>query len=289
MFASTFKDCMFGQVRSPNTRHPLYDHEVYSSTIPETFNIQMQQAITWDNATGMNPLYNESPFSLTQYESYGAMIQRGLSLPNNQYFIDYTSPNLSVSEYNQKIAEDHTNNYAMLSYAAGQWYLIDKILMWSDNLDYDYLIVRQFDTVLRQNYYLEDFERNFITFQKNLIGNAALDSYPLIWVQRQNSGNNPDIIHDFPYIGAIHSSVYVFNRPAIKQLRGRLFERVIEEINYLYKAHGKYSKFFIGHPGALMSMIAMKENIHQVVMEPFAFEFPRETIKCESYARAERL
>jgi hypothetical protein len=65
----SFKDCLYGQVRKLNG-YP----ELKCTDLPNDVStiIGKQEVITWDNTTGMNPLYDSLPTDTLL--SYGEML-----------------------------------------------------------------------------------------------------------------------------------------------------------------------------------------------------------------------
>ena len=76
----TVKDCLCGQVRAVDDnvyRDQGVPGKALPSTIPAALKpfVKAQESITWDNATGMNPLCDRAPGSNVIQKSYGNFIQ----------------------------------------------------------------------------------------------------------------------------------------------------------------------------------------------------------------------
>ena len=101
------KDNLFGQIRAPGTAYE----------IPENLKsiVTKQQVITWDNATGMNPLWEKVP-SGTIYTSYEDIFKNSKLTSINSDMIKSTG------------FEDKFGGHVFMAKVLGQWFQIQRLL-----------------------------------------------------------------------------------------------------------------------------------------------------------------
>lgn len=294
----TIKDCLYGQVRAIDDnvyRGYGISGKALPSTIPVILKpfIKKQQIITWDNATGMNPLWEQAPGDNVIHESYGDMIRDAyeISVHNGLTYVpDMVDIGLTVDQYDVKITEDHNNNYAMLCLSLGFWWHIHRLLNQPDVLEYDYLIVRQMDTwfyplLTKENLYtiFEYFRRQVLLSRHFEEPTMPLYDIPVTWaVQYSNN--------IFPMSTWIESFFYMFNKPTVEILQKNFFLKILQEIEIFYLRNGKNTNPILGKPGVLFHHVAIKNDITVIDTSnnTFCWIPDRRTVSCSNYGRNER-
>ena len=115
------RDCLFGQIRGTNVTFQI--PPALSQLVVD------QKVITWNNTTGMNPLWKQVPDG-TIHCSYEEMFNQS-SLPSVN-----KNPNFT----------DGMGNDVFMAKVLGQWWHIQTAMNLPDALDYDYTVFRQTDT-----------------------------------------------------------------------------------------------------------------------------------------------
>lgn len=284
------KDCLYGQVRAVTETL----HGTSTIVVPPALNVVKQEAITWDNATGMNPLWLDTPVT-TQHISYGKMLQTATH-SRSSYALDHLEAFQSEDFYHEKIKEDYNNDYSMLCHTLAPLWMLHQTLSQPDVLDYDYIIARQFDTWFnyaehpltqeRIDYILSD---EFWTVHQD--GDDVVDEdkrdLPLIY-----AANITGAAVDFPIVGNIASYFLILNRAAVKVLKDKFFWLALNEMDLLYnQTHNKYSRFLRGNVGNVFCKIFIKNNIHVVDIAEFNICFIKEnwSNNCKDFSRVERI
>ncbi len=264
----TVKDCFYGQVRAVND-NLFADHnitgEYYSHSLPDTLKpfVTKQQAMTWDNVTGMNPMWDKSPIEDTKYFRYGDMLkeahQRSTLLGLS--FVPSIIEDMRPHSYEIRLKADHNSPISMLCLALGWWWHIDKLLREPDALDYDYTAFRQFDTwywpmMDKERVYklFEYSRRQVLLAQEYEETNIPYHDIPVIWgCGAKHAG--------FPLASWINSYFLMFNRATVELFREDFFDRILQEIEIHFMRGGPYSKFILRKPGCLIHNIAIKNDV----------------------------
>ena len=131
---SKIKDCLFGQIRAVDDnvfRTTDINETAMPTTIPPALvpHVAEQQIITWDNATGMNPLWNKLSHNV-MHESYGNMLRQSYNIAEQHgiTFISDLIPYKSAAEYDEIIRTDYSSDYALLCASLGFWWHIHLFL-----------------------------------------------------------------------------------------------------------------------------------------------------------------
>jgi len=243
------RDCLFGQIRSPRT---CYD-------IPSSLQsiITDQQVTTWDNATGMNPMYRVVPIGAVHKSYTDLLAQSQLSCFDDEHFVptrtDFSDPDGAE---------------VFMAKVIGQWWLIQDMMDLPDALDYDYTIFRQTDTRYMPNArsrlinhvfnrmdrvtraaYGEDCKKP--TFKKYLDNEvpvmASSSGYP------QGSG--------WPAMPQFRSSCWIINRAGLRNIKDGFYRAIESEIEHYQTTIGFNCSHIHGQPAHLLAKVAIKNNV----------------------------
>jgi hypothetical protein len=295
---STVKDCLYGQVRAVEDNvYRGYDvaGKALPTDIPAVLKpyIKKQQVITWDNATGMNPLWDKAPCDDVIYKKYGDMLRDAyeISVHNGLTYVpDLISGGLSIDEYEAKIKEDHNNNYSMLCFALGFWWHIHHLLNQSDALDYDFITVRQMDTwyypILTEaqvDHVFNGLRRQVLLSPQFDEPKIPFDDIPVAW-----TGVTMHPI--FPMTTWIESYFYMFNRATVEIMREDFFTKILQEIEIFYKRNGPRARPILGKPGTLCHHALIKNDVTAIDISEdiFCWIPPGRVLSVTDFGRNER-
>jgi hypothetical protein len=279
---SKIKDCLFGQIRAVDDnvfRTTDINETAMPTTIPPALvpHVAEQQIITWDNATGMNPLWNKLSHNV-MHESYGNMLRQSYNIAEQHgiTFISDLIPYKSAAEYDEIIRTDYSSDYALLCASLGFWWHIHLFLQQRDALDYDYTALRQHDTWyypnLRDEHIVEIFEQN--------VTNSTM------FVTKINTIN-------FPTTAFIQAFFYMFNKTAVKQLQDDFYVLILKEIQHYYDTLGKYAQQIYGKSGVILHNVCVKNDItiidlDTLIQEIYCWIPVKRSPDCKNYSRLER-
>jgi len=225
------KDCFFGQVRAVAETH----HGKLNTWTPTALNVTKQFGVTWNNLTGMNPLYDKATVPVI-HQSYGEPL--AIAASRNYSFInDFISSNESVEYYDRKIKEDYNSHYARFAQVLATFWGIDQILAQDDCNEFDFITARQFDTVWKADgsNINRKIEHIFGEHTQTLSdATANIQSIPLVY------GMSKDILQEdqfteFPVAGTTRCTSFIFNREAAAILKGKFFDLALEELEIVYE------------------------------------------------------
>lgn len=279
---NTIKDCLFGQIRAVDDnvyRDTGIPKTAVPTTIPEALSpfVTDQEVITWNNDTGMNPLWLKSPLDNTAYKSYGQMLKYSydLSLDHNLTFMIDLIPYCTAEEYDVIIKEDHSSNYALLCASLGFWWHIHLFL--EQDITYDYIALRQHDTW----YYPELKEHQVAKIFKED------PDIPTMFITKINTIN-------YPTTAFIQAFFYMFNRAAAAQLyKDDFYVLILKEVDRYYKMLAKNAQQIYGKSGVILHNVCVKNNINiididQLVGEIYCWIPTQRSPDCKDYGRNER-
>ena len=277
------KDCFYGQVRAVTETL----NGTATTVVPPALNIVKQTAITWNNATGMNPLWYDSPVE-TGYTTYGRMLRTATNL-NSSYALAHIEKNQTEEFYHNRVIGDYKNDYSMLCHTLAPLWGMHCTLDQADVLKYDYIVARQFDTWF--NYPLHELTDGRIKYiLSDEVGDYTHRVSP-------NKEKNIPIVYainltntvEFPIVGNIASYFLILNHEAVKILKGNFFQWGLDEMDFLYNQAG-YSKFLRGNVGNIFCKIFIKNNIHVVDINEFNLCFIKKdwSADCADFSRLER-
>lgn len=255
------KDCFFGQVRAVT--------ETFNGTpntwTPEVLNVSRQCGVTWDNTTGMNPLYDKANIDLNYY-SYGEVLSMVAS-KEYSFVNDFIEPMQTPEFYDNKIKENYENHYARLAFLFATPWGIDQLLAQEGNDEFDFIVVRQFDTFWRSaNPEITDRIRYIFDEGSQLLSERTdkIHNIPIAYALAKNLEDYPSEYVKFPVIGCMHSSVIIFNRAAMNILRQKYFNLALAELEIMYKQTNTdlQSRIHNWEPGYNIHRILTKCNIH---------------------------
>jgi hypothetical protein len=253
------KDCLFGQIRNCKD----------AFTIPAGLReiITKQQIITWDNVTGMNPMYYNTP-SGTIYVSYKKMLEesklssmKSLTI-NNSTLNTATSPEVLVAKI------------------LGQWWHIYQLMNLPDALDYDYTVFRQTDTYYRRNADEQFFNEHVISRLKQMT--KGKNNLPAIF-------NAIELQTDkWPSQLQPKSSWWIINRRGLEILQHKFYDYIEQEIEYYQNNIGFSCQQIQGRPAYILSKIAIKNNFELVGFRTsLVHQFPSDP--ADDYTRLNRI
>lgn len=278
---STIKDCLFGQIRAVDDnvyRDSNIPKTALPTTIPSALEpfVTEQEVITWDNATGMNPLWHKSPIDNTTHKSYGAMLKYSydISLDHGFTFMRDLIPYCTADEYNAIIKEDYTNNYSLLCASLGFWWHINLFL--TQSISYNYITLRQHDT-----WYYPELQEHQVAkiFDEDT-------TIPTMFTTKINTIN-------YPTTAFIQAFFYMFNRAAVEQLKGNFYVLILEEVDRYYKLLDKYAQQIYGKSGVILHNVCVKNNISiididQLIGGIYCWIPIARSPDCKDYGRNER-
>lgn len=279
------KDCFYGQVRA--VAETL--NGTSTTVVPPALNITKQEAITWDNDTGMNPLYAQSPIPAL-YMSYANMLHVAATHFKSSYALAHIEPGQTEEFYHEHIKEDYKNDYSMMCHTLAPLWMLHHTLSRPDVLDYDYIVARQFDTWY--NYPLHPLTDERIKF---ILSNEVGDYTHRVSPNKERNipivyaGNLKNTV-EFPIVGNIASYFLILNREAVKILKDNFFPMGLAEMDQLYSQVG-YSKFLRGNVGNVFCKIFIKNNIHVIDIEEYNLCFIKQdwSNDCKDFSRLERI
>ena len=262
------KDCLYGQVRAIED-NVYRGYGVAGKALPTSIPFELkpyvkaQQIVTWDNATGMNPLYAQAPGDNVIVKSYGTMLRDAyeISIDAGLTYVPDHIKYMDAKQYDAEIKQDHSSDYSMLCFALACWWHIHLLLNQPDVLDYDYIVVRQMDTWYYPIMSKEEIEEVFTTSRRKVLLSPKfeelkipMDDIPVAWTAVTT---NPV----FPMTTWIDSYFFMFNRSAVKVLQQDFFVKILEEIEVYYLRAGAKARPILGKPGTLFHHQAIKNNI----------------------------
>ncbi len=288
----TFKECMVGQVRAINDnifREYNMPGEFLPKDLPESMKpyIKKRQLMTWDNSTGMNPLWDQPPFEDVIYMSYGDMLRDAYETGLD--YVTETLPALTAKQYNKFIVEKVGEREGELCFRLAMWWHMWKMMNQPDALDYDFTIMRQCDTwywpFLEHRRVCELFDhtpKHFFLPEDGSEPKIPLEEHPMVWIGCFQNRKYPSTIMS-------HSTYYVFNRAALKKLQKGFFYLMVEEIDRLYTDIGWTSRG-LQKNGDLSHTVFIKNDITVIdtTDETFILQPHNRVVRCGNWGRAER-
>ena len=259
------KDCFYGQVRAVTETH----NGQLNTWTPDALNITKQSGVTWDNNTGMNPLYDQATVPVIHY-SYGEVLK--IAADKGFTFItDFIEPNRTAEFYDDRIKEDFNSHYARLALAFAPFWGMEAILIQPDNNLFDFIVTRQFDTFWKSNNprINENIERLLGADTQQLSAHTKrIHQIPFVYMCAKNFASNPKEYEEFPVFGASLSSFVIFNNVAMKRMRGIFFQKFLEEIEIMYRQieHDMQTHLHSWQMGFNMARVFMKCNVHIIDM-----------------------
>jgi hypothetical protein len=234
------KDCLFGQIRLPQVAYNMSD--MVSAFITK------RQVVTWDNSTGMNPLWQDVPEG-SIHLSYEAMLLESTLTPEGQSNFEL---------------DDWSSRDAYIAKALGQWYHIAHLMNLPDALDYDYTIFRQTDTVLARMlpvYFESSLVPSVNRLTSVVYGSGKIK--PVTNIPVIIAGSKP-FYPAYPALIQIPSHLWIINREGIKRLRHVFYQDMENEIDRYQRTIGFNTQQVVGQPGNLLARVAIKNDLEIV-------------------------
>lgn len=257
------KDCFFGQVRAVTETH----HGKLNTWTPEALGVRDQFGVTWNNATGMNPLYDKATVPVI-HQSYGEMI--AIAAAGNYSFVNnFIEPNQDAAFYDQKIKEDYSSHYARLAQVLATFWGIDQILAHTDVSKYDVITARQFDTFWKADgsdingkiqHIFKDHSRTISTETRHI------SRIPIVYAVGQERQQGDVQFNEFPVIGAMRCTSFFLNQAAAKILQGQFYQLALEEMEIVYKqiATDLQARLTSWELGYNIHRMLVKKDIHMI-------------------------
>ena len=248
-----FKDCLFGQVRKLNA-YPDSKCTDLPNDLAEV--VTGQEIITWDNATGMNPLYGYLPEFTVDHMSYGEMLTKTFDM---EYLNSLTDgKRLHSEKFEDLIREDYNNEFTRLCKLLGQWWHMHHFLKRPDLFLYDYIILRQIDTLFNPDVNAEMLvnemeKRNQKFFSSRTVPAGVPVCYDFSFDMKQRH----------PSTTWIPSHGFILNPAAIHKLKDNFYQFAVAEIDHYWKMLGT-NIFLPGDPGVIMPRICIKQNVEPI-------------------------
>ena len=262
------KDCFFGQIRAV-TETRKGKHNTWT---PEALNVKKQWGVTWDNATGMNPLWSRAPIPVAHH-SYGDVIAKAAHGANS-FVNDFIKPNQTPEYYEQRIKEDYNSHEARLAFLFAIPWGIHAITSQPDNSEYDFVTARQFDTWWKadKSAYNDIVNHIFTDYAQQISENTPnIQNIPLAYGLGVDIAHDPIEFHEFPVIGSSKAVCHVFNKQAIKLINGQFFDMALREFETIYKQLNTdlQSQIMNWQPGYIVHRVLTKLNIHTIDMRQY--------------------
>ena len=253
-----FKDCLYGQIRKLHAGDGLTCLSLpndISSIIPK------QEVVTWDNTTGMNPLWDSMPEFTVATLSYGKMLETSWDM-NSVWLKELTNNvKFTADEFEALVREDYTNECTLLCKRLSMWWLIDYFLNRPDVLDYDYIIVRQVDTVIQPDCNAEQILDEMATSNQKIFKSDHVPAgIPVCY--DLSRGRDPQ--HHSSTM--ITSHAFILNREAVIILKDNFYQLVLNEIDHYYNLLGA-DNFLDGDPGGILHRICVKQTIESLSLQ----------------------
>lgn len=248
-----FKDCLFGQVRKLNN-YP----DMLCTDLPNDLRsiITKHEIITWDNATGMNPLCDDLPEFTIDKMSYGEMLVKTVDME----YLDTIPGGRPITKwlFEELIRKDYTNEYTRLCKLLGQWWHIHHFLKRPDLFLYDFIILRQIDTLFNPDVDAEMLinemeKRNQKFFSSPNIPDGVAVCYDFSF----------DLKQRHPSTTWVSSHGFILNPAAIHKFKDNFYQFAVKEIDHYWKMLGN-DIFLIGDPGVIMPRICIKQNVEPI-------------------------
>jgi len=253
------KDCLFGQVRKLGGK---YENQLCTDLPRDLASLITKQEIaTWDNATGMNPLHNyfdAGPITVAKL-SYGEMLAETYDMG----FVCITSltrNKLTSAEYEKLIRRDYRNEYSASCKRLAQWWTCNYLLNRPDILEYDYVVLRQIDTIFENHVDQECLlgemtQRNIEVFKAD----AHLADIPIMYDMSHGMGKwHASSMMTWPY-------AFILNRAAVSTIKDTFYQHAVFEVNKYFERIGS-ENFTLGFPGGIMLSIAIKKDIDVIAL-----------------------
>ena len=254
-----FKDCLFGQIRKLNAYPDLRCIDLPNDLASV---ITKHEIITWDNATGMNPLCDALPEFTIDKMSYGEMLVKTVGMEYLNKITD--GQQFHAAKFEELIREDYNNGYTRLCKLLAQWWHIHHFLKRPDLFHYDFIILRQTDTLFNPHVNAEMLvnemeKRNQKFFSSRNIPNGVAVCYDFSFDRKQRH----------PSTTWVPSHGFILNPAAIHKLKDNFYQFVVNEIDYYWKLLGTTDIFLLADPGVIMPRICIKQDV-----EPIAIRDP---------------
>jgi len=252
------KNCFYGQVR-----RIWQEKNIVCTDLPNDTSsiITKQELITWNNDTGMNPYHADFDDMIdVKKMSYGEMLYETQKY-NAKFMTNRFKTVQTAAEFEELIRQDYKNVYTSTAKLLAAWWHMDHFLTQDDALDYDFICLRQTDSYIDDWVTAAGFEREIKEKNKIVLGRAD-HNIPVVYnLQYMNRRTI------WPSANFIPSYAYLLNRPAIKILRGKLYQLALHEMDYYDALIGERG-LLLDKPGIAMLRIAVKNNIESVSLGP---------------------
>lgn len=256
------KDCFFGQVRAVTETH----HGKLNTWTPEALNVTKQFGVTWDNATGMNPLYDQATIPVL-HESYGQMLATA-ACRDYLFVNDFITPGENANYYDRKIKEDYNSHYARLAQVLATLWGVDKILAQPDIAEFDFITARQFDTFWKADGsdINGKLQHIFGDHTKTIAESSEdIQAIPIVYVGSKDILQE-DQFTEFPVIGAMRQTTFIFNRAAALILKDQFYLLALEELETMYRQintdlQTRLNSWELGYN---IHRVLVKQDIHMI-------------------------
>ena len=214
----------------------------------------------------MNPLHDQAPCRVI-HQSYGEMLATAAS-GNYSFVNDFIEPNRDIEFYDQKIKEDYKSHYARLAQCLAIFWGVDQVLVHAEVEEFDFVIARQFDTVWKADGSdLNGKIRHIFSDHTQTLSSTTPDiqSIPIVYVCGKNI-QQEDQFTEFPVVGAMQCTSFIFNRAAARIMKNQLFDRSLEELDIVYKQINTdlQSRLTSWELGYNIHRVFVKQDIHMI-------------------------
>ena len=246
------KDCLFGQVRKLHAYPDLICTDLPNDLADV---VTKQEIITWNNTTGMNPLCDYLPAILM---SYGEMLEETFEMEETHLKALTGGRQFTADHYEVLIREDYNNEYTRLCKLLAQWWHMHHFLKRPDLFLYDFIILRQIDTLFNPDINAEMLinemeKRNEKFFSSPNIPGGVAVCYDFSF----------DLKQRHPSSTWVPSHGFILNPAAIHKFKDNFYQCAVKEIDHYWKMLGT-NIFLPGDPGIIMPRICVKQNVEPI-------------------------
>jgi hypothetical protein len=214
----------------------------------------------------MNPLHDKATIPVI-HQSYGEPI--AIAASGDYSFVDdFITSNETIDYYDRKIKEDYKSHYARLAQCLATFWGVDQILAQYDIDKFDFITARQFDTVWKADGSDIDGKiQHIFGDHTQAISQATthIQTIPIVYAVGKDILQE-DQFTEFPVVGAMRCTSFIFNRAAALILRNQFYKIALEELEIVYKQINTdmQSQLHSWNLGYNIHRMLVKKDIHMI-------------------------
>jgi len=230
--------------------------------------------VTWDNTTGMNPYHDDFDNVLNlpvTKLSYGEMLHKTCyyAAPCLTDLLTNSLKYPSADEFEKLIDDDWRNPYCGMAKVLASWWHIDHLLSHPDILDYDYICLRQTDTLFHLNIDTAGVMNELSAKNRKIFDRDNTD-HKIPFLADFGLGFSPQEPY-YPCSTFMPSHAYILNRSAVEIIKKDFYQNALSEINHYHTLLGHWNKINFRKPGLLMHKLIIKLGIESLSLSPLIF------------------